>query len=103
MFNQYKTLCDFRQRPKVLSEYIFRQIFNTEFNLAFKRPKKDTCCTCTEIKIAENSAVISDEMKSTLVTRKDVHMSLVESTNKSFNDDVPLSQILAIYTYVRLE
>lgn len=41
MYREYKLLCEFRQKP-ILSEYIFREVFNTKFNLSFKRPRIDT-------------------------------------------------------------
>lgn len=54
IYKEYKAVTEFRQRV-VLSEHKFREIFNTEFNLAFKRTKTDTCKTCDEINAKINS------------------------------------------------
>lgn len=56
MFLEYKIRCNFQQR-NILSEHMFRHIFNKDFNLAFKRRKTDTCKTCCELdtKILDNN------------------------------------------------
>lgn len=62
MYREYVSVTEFRQRT-VLSEYMFREIFNTEFNLAFKRPKTDTCKTCDEIDAKMKSGKLPLEEK----------------------------------------
>lgn len=48
MFREYRLICCARKR-RVLSEWMFRNIFNTQFNLRFGRLKVDTCKTCDRI------------------------------------------------------
>lgn len=45
MYREYCLLSKVMKR-KVLSEWMFRNIFNTQFNLNFARLKVDTCKTC---------------------------------------------------------
>lgn len=47
MYDHYVEKCGL-EAPAVnpVSNYVFREIFNKEFNLAFHRPKKDQCGTC---------------------------------------------------------
>lgn len=48
MYREYSLICRASKR-RVLSEWMFRTIFNTEFNLRFKHLKVDTCKTCDRI------------------------------------------------------
>lgn len=48
MYKEYEIVCHFHER-KVLSEHMFRDIFNKEYNLSFKRRKTDTCKRCDEL------------------------------------------------------
>lgn len=50
MYNMYKSRCIANEEHTV-SLFIFRQIFNTKFNLDFHHPQKDTCQTCDEFKV----------------------------------------------------
>lgn len=87
LYEEYKTVCDFRNRVTV-SEYIFRDVFNKDFNLAFKRPKKDTCNMCNEIKIAEESSILSENARKELKLKKLCHRGLIEETYSQFKRDV---------------
>ena len=58
-------------KPQVGYDY-YRNIFNTSFNLAFGRPRSDTCCTCDELNIAIQAAV-SDKEKKRLETKLQLH------------------------------
>lgn len=78
MYREYVLVSEFRQRT-VLSEYMFRDIFNTEFNLAFKRPKTDTCKTCDEINAKMKSLALSlEEMQRQEKLKLDHHQSVNE-------------------------
>lgn len=48
MYREYCLICR-ASKKKVLTESMFRQIFNTKFNLRFTRPKVDTCKTCDKL------------------------------------------------------
>lgn len=46
MYTLFQDFCKESQIPKSATESIYRQVFNTEFNLSFFQPKKDLCDTC---------------------------------------------------------
>lgn len=75
-----------------VSDHIFRDIFNHEFNLSFKRRKTDSCKTCDEIMIGINSVVTTQTRKNDLIKMKAIHETMYQSTNDAFVADVQLSQ-----------
>nr|CAI5847551.1 unnamed protein product [Callosobruchus analis] len=46
MYCLYLEYCQDNNITNISTESIYRQIFNTEFNLSFFIPKKDLCDTC---------------------------------------------------------
>lgn len=78
---------EFRQQRPV-SEHMFRTIFNTEFNLSFKRRHTDTCKVCDECNSAVSSGVVPNAQKETFKLRKEEHLQLVQHTNQQFKNDV---------------
>lgn len=48
MYREYEAVCEIEERARV-KEHMFRDIFNTEFNIHFKQPQTDTCKTCDGI------------------------------------------------------
>lgn len=53
MYELYTEMCKTRnERP--VSEFVYRNIFCTCYNLAFFKPKKDQCATCSRYKLADN-------------------------------------------------
>lgn len=92
MYEEYKNVCEFRGLPKV-SEFVYRDIFNKEFNLAFKRPKTDTCNTCNQIKAAQECSVLSESAKNELEKRKLKHHTLIENTYDEFKIDVQSAKL----------
>lgn len=91
LYREYKTLMEFRHLPSV-SENIFRKIFNTEFNLSFKRRHTDTCKSCDEFKSKLGSFLILPEMRMELESKKKQHFDLIEETNRYFREDVQHAQ-----------
>lgn len=87
IYREYQTITQFRQRP-VLSEHIFREIFNTEFNLAFKRPKTDTCKTCDEIRTKIKSAGLSSEQLQAQESLQLNHYQNVRRKKLEFEKDI---------------
>ena len=87
MYREYVAVTEFRQR-NVLSEYMFREIFNTKFNLAFKRPKTDTCKTCDEINAKINSSNLSYEEIECQEKLKNDHHQSVKIKKIEFERDV---------------
>ena len=57
IYRQYIMKCN-DKGTRVVSNHMFREIFNTEFNFAFKRRHTDTCKTCDAFNAAlQNSAI----------------------------------------------
>ena len=46
-----------------VKEWLYRNIFKTEYNLDFHRPKKDRCEKCEEFKVAKENGVSTDVME----------------------------------------
>lgn len=87
LYREYESVMRFRQRNPV-SLHIFRTIFNTEFNLAFKRRHTDTCRTCDEYKIQISSLMIVNQQKERIKAEKEAHLDMVRITNEAFKKDV---------------
>lgn len=87
MYREYVAVSEFRQRT-VLSESMFRTIFNTEFNLAFKRPKTDTYKTCDEIQAKMKSGDLTSEETQNQEKRKLSHHQSVSEKKLQFEKDV---------------
>ena len=60
MYDQYKLQCDTAQVPSVSSS-MYREIFNTEFNLGFGSPKSDTCNMCDQKREASEAVAMHKE------------------------------------------
>lgn len=87
MYREYEIVCDFEKRL-CLKEHMFRDIFNTEFNLHFKRPKKDTCKVCDGTKAClENEKLsVEDRNKYEEILRK--HHDSVERKKLEYESDI---------------
>lgn len=60
MYSLYLEYCQEKNMESVATESIYRQIFNTEFNLSFFVPKKDLCDYCHNYENAENKAELEE-------------------------------------------
>lgn len=92
MYKEYALKCSFMKKKICLPEWKFRDIFNKEFVLSFRRPKIDTCRKCDNIK----SRLQSEPNASThfkLLNLRDEHMKIVDKTWKQFNDCVTSAKI----------
>lgn len=87
LYREYCSIMEFRQLNAV-SEHIFREIFNTEFNLCFKRRHTDTCKCCDEFDAKMSSSIVPENAKKEIEKQKKNHLDLVETTNRSFREDV---------------
>ena len=65
---------------KVSSEFKYREIFNTKFNLGFHQPKKDLCEECS----VYNNAL--PELKLRLQTSLDAHLAH-KNAAQAFKDE----------------
>lgn len=91
MYREYCLITQFEGR-KVLTEWMFRHVFNTQFNLRFKPLKVDTCKTCDSIESNLKSSC-GKEYEEYLIAKED-HHSLVQKYKMSFkeqNDDAKKS------------
>lgn len=76
---------------KTLSEWMFREIFNTKFNLSFHRPQTDTCKTCDLLKVQLIAAKQYEE-KESILEKKRLHLEMVDKTNQRFVELRSLSE-----------
>ena len=60
---------------------VYYSTFNTEFNLAFHKPKKDLCYLCQEYKDKENDQKILQHRESKLLTRQERKCNLAKVAN----------------------
>lgn len=93
LYREYRNLIEFKnqtniRKDKVLSEYMFRHIFNTQFNLAFKRRKTDTCKVCDEYENRFRSSVVPPQAKNDIKKQKEIHLELVKATVENFKKNV---------------
>ena len=44
-----------------VSEFVYGQIFDYEFNISFHKPKKDLCDKCAEFENKEKNGILNDE------------------------------------------
>lgn len=83
MYREYCLVCKFKKR-KVLSEWFFRHIFNTQFNLTFHPLVVDSCKTCDSLHFAlksnysEKTDVLIEKKRNHLATAEIVHNELKE-------------------------
>lgn len=79
LYREYSRICDISNRSK-LSEWVFREIFNSKFNLRFHKLKTDTCKTCDHLESISSS------------TEKHEHLSKVQNTKDKFAECVQLAK-----------
>lgn len=87
LYNEYKGNHD-PKKGECVSEYIFREIFYTKYNLSFKRRHSDTCRTCDEINNGLKSTLVSEQHKKELEMNHKSHLDLVEKVRSEFVVDV---------------
>lgn len=89
LYDEYKKACELKN-PKInpVSSYIFREIFNTKFNLSFKRRHTDTCKTCDEYNCALKSFIIPTGRKSVIKSDKNRHLQMIADVRDEFVHDI---------------
>lgn len=92
MYREYELICSFELRP-ILSKHIFRETFNKEFNLAFKRPRIDTCKVCDELNIKLSDYTLSYEQRLVQQQNKDKHDETVREIKSEFLDDIDVASL----------
>lgn len=91
LYTEYKGKCD-PKKGECVSENMFRHIFNTEYNLSFKRRHTDTCKTCDEFHIGQRSNLVPPERKAESKMLHEAHLDQVEKTRSEFLVDVENSR-----------
>lgn len=93
LYEEYKKSCELKN-PQInpVSLYIFLEIFNTKFNLSFKRRHTDTFKTCDEYDCALKSFIIPIARKSAIESDKTKHLQLVTDVHAEFVQDVEIAQ-----------
>lgn len=91
IYKEYSILCDFKKQ-KVLSEWKFRHVFNTEFNLGFHPKKSDSCRTCDKLHALVQSEATYTVKKDQLLKQKQQHLNAVKRSRDTFCDIVKHSQ-----------
>lgn len=87
MYREYCIKCTFK-RKKPLSEWQFRNIFNTEFNLSFARLKVDTCRKCDMLNALSQSQKAGSAEQIESEQQKVAHLQMVQQIKSDFDETV---------------
>lgn len=87
LYEEYVQLCAKENRQSV-KDPIFRRIFDTEFNLSFKRAHTDTCKTCDSLDASLRDPKLTAERKDAIITVKVNHHLEAGKIHKEFEADV---------------
>lgn len=80
-----------KRDKKPVSEWVFRNIFNTQFNLSFTRLKVDTCGKCDKIKAEIRTEKNLTRIKE-LECERQMHWDLDKKISLEFDEDRKASQ-----------
>lgn len=87
LYREYRIVCEFKKK-KAVSEWKFRDVFNTKFNLGFKPKKTDTCRKCDKFNAAIESERTHTLKKELLREQKKNHIQIKERLEEKFKDAV---------------
>ena len=85
MFRLYLEHCKVNAIDNPVTESMYRKIFNTQFNLHFKHPHKDTCKKCDLYKIKIDSE-IDPEKKREIEIEREIHLRKAEAARNALKD-----------------
>lgn len=88
LYNLYKDHVR-NQGKEPVKEHIYRRTFNTEFNLHFHAPHKDTCVKCDKFAILKNST--DGEEEKLLHREHELHLRKAEKARDSMKADADKS------------
>lgn len=83
LYREYKIVCQFEKR-KIVSEWKFRDVFNTDFNLGFKPRKTDTCRKCDKFNAGIQSERTHTLKKDLLQHEKEFHLQIKDAIQNKF-------------------
>lgn len=92
MYELYVEECN-QSNTEPQKYYLYRNIFNTEFNLGFHIPKKDLCDLCEEIKAS------GTDVSGGLETKYQVHIDDKEKTKKERDGDKIQKNLFYVLIY----
>lgn len=81
LYREYCIVCNFEKR-KTLSEWKFRHIFDTQFNLSFHPKKVDSCRTCDKLHALVQSETTNSKTKEHLLKQKQYHLQMVKRSDE---------------------
>lgn len=88
MYRMYQAECEENnvEQAHIAKEWLYAEIFNTEFNLSFKYPDNDTCDQCDHflIKLREEPSIVEKE---TLQKEYDLHLEEASKRYKLKKED----------------
>jgi hypothetical protein len=88
MSDLYRFNCEFCKERKIqpVKKLAYVKVFNSEFNIAFKKPSTETYSTCVRLKCAADAAV-SDEIRKQSLLTKELHLRTADSARSSYQQD----------------
>lgn len=87
LYELYKEKCE-GESIVPLSSFVFRKIFNTNFNLHFHRPQTDTCQRCDKFKAELQSTQITDEQRNQIITERELHQRKAQAVKETLKRDI---------------
>lgn len=91
MYKEYCMVCEFSKR-KIVSEWKFRHVFNTSFNLAFHPKKVDSCRKCDKFKAEIDSERTNTVKKLCLMQQRRDHWQIVKKIKRNFEETKNLAR-----------
>lgn len=90
MYKLYANYCS-QHTVNAASEYVFRQVFNSDFNLHFHPPLKETYKTWNSFK-NKLDYLENEEEKQNIKEKHNEHLCLAERARENMNSDIDLSK-----------
>lgn len=87
MYELFKEKYADNRLAKSVKESFYRHVFNTQFNLHFHVPSKDTCKKCDEYKIQVSNLSLADEEKLNIENKHQLHLRKAEKARDVMKQD----------------
>ncbi|XP_063218744.1 uncharacterized protein LOC134529006 [Bacillus rossius redtenbacheri] len=96
MYNLYQEDCKNKAIIPV-KEAIYRRTFNSDFNLHFHVPSKDTCVKCDQYKILKTAPAVDKNEKRKLEVEHELHLWKAEAARQSMKREKEKSDRDSLY------
>lgn len=81
MYRMYIEFCG-KENITPVKKYLYENIFNYEFNIAFFSPKKDQCSTCEEYKNTITKTVeLEEKFEKHIKNKEDARNEIIKDTD----------------------